>query len=62
MYWDKEYDEESTASEDMFDVYERLGLEDDEPVSALNRAGMDDLTPVDTMMNANGDYIYVTVP
>jgi hypothetical protein len=31
-----------------------------EAVSPLNRAGMDDLTPVDTFINANGDYIFIT--
>ena len=35
-------------------------LEDETVVSELNRAGMDDGTPVDTFIEANGDYIYVT--
>jgi len=58
MYWDTDPEEHKT--EDMWDIFDRLGFDEDEPVTALNRAGMDDLTPVDTMMNANGDYIYVT--
>ena len=33
---------------------------EDEQVSPLNRAGMDDLTPVDTFIGANGGHIYVT--
>ena len=28
--------------------------------SSMNRAGMDDLTPVDTFLRANGDYVYIT--
>ena len=46
---------------DIYDVFDRLGLNDDtEHVTELNRAGIDDATPVDTFLNANGDYIYVT--
>jgi hypothetical protein len=45
---------------DMYDVFDRLGLDDDTEPTPLNRAGIDDLTPVDTFMNANGDYIFVT--
>jgi len=50
-------------TEDIYDVFDRLGLNDDtitDHVTELNRAGIDDNTPVDTFLNANGDYIYVT--
>lgn len=51
-------DEDKEPSEDALD--DAVSLTELDDVSPLNRAGMDDLTPVDTIMHANGDYIYVT--
>lgn len=52
----------------MFDIEPELGsLFDDvilqldvDETPELSRAGMDELTPVDKVIGANGDYIFVT--
>ena len=55
---------EPTLEEFVHDVmYDAVFLEDLEPEdtgTAMSRAGFDELTPVDTFMQANGDYIFVT--
>jgi hypothetical protein len=37
-----------------------VSLEELDATSPLNRAGIDDRTPVDTFMQANGNYIFLT--
>lgn len=53
----------------MFDIEPELGSlfddvilqhEDDSCVPSMQKAGIDELTPTDTMIGANGDYIFVT--
>ena len=44
-------------------MYDAVFLEDlgpEDTGTALSRAGFDELTPVDTFMQANGEYIFVT--
>lgn len=54
----QEHDDSIDTNDAMYDAV----YDGDDTVTQLNRAGMDDLTPVDTFMQANGDYIFVTNP
>lgn len=62
-YYGEEFaDEIGPASEDVLDQADTVYLNDlevDEP-SELARAGVDDLTPVDTFLAMQGDRTYVT--